>query len=157
MCVVSDKIKFCSCVEEGVDITKLDNYWILYRLNPKSATEEVNFNEIEIGKLVKPEAESTFQINENIIAKRLNESEAFDIQIKFKNKDTLVIYLTNNLLERFSYQFEFERKKWNPVPLSNFNFTPFEVISADLKSQSFLTQKLEKINGGKFDELWNNK
>lgn len=157
MCVVSDKIKFCSCLEEGVDITKLDNYWILYRLNPKSATEEVNFNEIEIGKLVKPEAESTFQINENIIAKRLNESEAFDIQIKFKYKDTLVIYLTNNLLERFSYQFEFERKKWNPIPLGNFNFTPFEVISADIKNKYFLTQKLEKINCGKFDELWNNK
>lgn len=34
MCLVSDKIKFCTCDEEDIEIEELNNYWILYRYNP---------------------------------------------------------------------------------------------------------------------------
>ena len=30
MCIVSDKIKFCTCDPE-IEIEDMDNYWVLYR------------------------------------------------------------------------------------------------------------------------------
>ena len=95
MCIVSDKIKFCTCVDGEVNLIQLNNYWILYRFNSKSAIE---VRPLVVGKFIET-SDPIFEINQETILKRIHEADAFDFPIKFKNKDTLVIHLNNNSLK----------------------------------------------------------
>ncbi len=108
MCIVSDKIKLCSCKTDNTE--KLNHYWILHRYDK-------TINTITLGTPILPSefSEKHFNLNKERLLKRLNEADAFDIPIKFKAKDKLIL-IFNNLsaddLNRVIYCFRFKNRKW---------------------------------------------
>lgn len=108
MCVVSDKIKFCTCVEGSYE--DLPHYWLLYRFNKQNDL-------IFIGEPVIPYdlLKLNYNLNKETLAKRLNEAHAFDKVIEFKPKDQLEIVI-NNLAdaesERMTFCFKYNIGKW---------------------------------------------
>lgn len=104
MCQVSEKIRFCTCGEK--EIEKLRNYWVLYRYDPKQ-------EEYVIGEPVMPTRlrDPEFFFNQGILQKRLNEKDAFDFPVKFRNKDKFTLYLRYKD-EDYSYSFIFKNGKW---------------------------------------------
>ena len=160
MCIISEKIKFCTCVDEVLNLTQLNNYWILYRYNSESAIEK-GFDQMEVGKFIEPASDSIFKINEDTILKRIYESDAFDFPLKFKNKDTLVIHLNNNSengLEKISYQFRYERKKWESQcfgsAFANDNDVPYEIVSIDFTKRIHWLSKLGEFKSGCFKHIY---
>lgn len=107
MCIISDKIKFCTCSVGSYE--KLPHYWILYQYNQQKDLQVIGEALIPY-HLFQP----NFQLNQNTLASRLNEQDAFDIDIAFKPKDKIEIVI-NNLLsieKRMIFCFQFEKGKW---------------------------------------------
>jgi len=108
MCLVSDKVKFCTCVTGS--FKKLPNYWVLYRFDKQK-------NLMYLGEPLIPYdfLQSNYKLNGEILAKRLNELDAFDKEIEFKPNDQLEIVI-NNLTQdekrRITYGFEYKNGKW---------------------------------------------
>jgi hypothetical protein len=120
MCLVSDKIKFCTCVSGSVD--KLQHYWILYRFNKDKMDDYM-------GQPIIPASitDSNFIINESTLLIRINEPDAFDTPLKLSSKDRLEIVINNkavDYLKRFTYTFEFKKGKWNAIVSD-----PFELMN----------------------------
>jgi hypothetical protein len=107
VCLVSDKIKFCTCVSGSV--YKLQHYWIWYH--------HVNGSQVNyIGMPIIPTSmtDPNFILNENTLLNRLNESDAFDFPIKPLNKDLFEIVINNyasDFENRFTYIFLFKKGK----------------------------------------------
>ncbi len=117
MCVISDKIKFCTCSNEAVE--KLKHYWILYRYT-------IEKNEMCMGEPMMPTymSDMNFAENEAALVMRLNEPDAFDIPIQFQSKDQLEIVINNNnssIYGTFTYSFEFKKNKWKAIETDPFN------------------------------------
>ena len=119
MCKVSDKIKFCTCSSDTINIDELDSYWILYRYNDKKEREITIGSFYIIGNL---EFDSSNKIT---ILNRLKESDAFDIPIQFNNQDSLVIHIDQfNHSNELLYYFQFIDGEWlsqeyNPFSISD--------------------------------------
>ena len=108
MCLVADKIKFCTCVSGSVD--KLQNYWIWYHYVNGSM-------ETCLGLSMMPTSltDPNFIVNETTLLNRLNESDAFDFPIKPLNKDLFEIVINNHAAayeNRFTYTFIYKKGKW---------------------------------------------
>ncbi|KAA5542059.1 hypothetical protein [Adhaeribacter rhizoryzae] len=108
MCVVSDKIKFCTCKSPSID--KLNNYWLLHRW-------EKDKDEFVLGEPMMPSelTDPDFIINNTTLENRLNEPGAFDFPIVFKPKDQLEIVFNNFAKDdsnRLTYCFRFKKGKW---------------------------------------------
>jgi len=138
MCLVSDKIKFCTCVDEEVEIEELDNYWILFRFNPDK------FERI-VGMFILPRFDPPFfELNRETILNRLIEPDAFDIPIKFKSRDRLLISINNNKLnieEDMTYLFKFTRGKWKSIA-----YEPFHLM-----------EEFDQYKKGTYKDLWDKK
>jgi hypothetical protein len=120
MCIISDKIKFCTCTNTKVE--KLKHYWILYRFTKEK-------NEMCVGEPMMPTymSDLNFEENQSVLVKRLNEPEAFDIPIKFKSKDQLEIVINNNnssIYGTFTYSFEFKKNIWKTIETD-----PFDIMN----------------------------
>jgi hypothetical protein len=90
MCEVSDKIKFCTCVDDNIDIEELNHYWGLHRYNKDK-------NLIVMGSPVLPDQlNPKFEINAEIVVNTLNTPEAFDKNIELKRGDRLEVALCTN-------------------------------------------------------------
>ena len=108
MCLVSEKIKFCTCLTDSAE--KLNNYWILHRFNGKK-------EEFVLGMPLMPTElyDLNYEINMQTLATRLNESDAFDIPLTFKAKDQFEIVLNNlskDQNQRLTYCFIFKKGLW---------------------------------------------
>ena len=108
MCVVSDKIKFCACVDGSYE--DLPHYWLLHRFNNKK-------NLIVMGMSVMPLdfLQASYLLNAQTLVDRLNETDAFDKIIEFKPKDQLEIVINNlsdDELDRMTFCFIFKKGKW---------------------------------------------
>ena len=112
MCKVSDKIKFCTCVDENTNIDELNHYWVLHRYNKDK-------NEFLMGLPIFPDhPHPMFKINDEILVNTLNSPEAFDTHLVFKSEDRLEIVLCNNSKEvtsRFIYTFKYTGKTWKSI------------------------------------------
>jgi hypothetical protein len=119
MCIISDKIKFCTCSNSPVE--KLKHYWILYRY----AKDREAFC---MGEPMMPTSmiDSSFAENQATILNRLNEIDAFDIPLKFKAKDLLEIVINNNskFQDSFTYSFKLKKGKWMAEETD-----PFEIMN----------------------------
>lgn len=120
MCIISDKIKFCTCANSKVE--KLKHYWILYRFTNEK-------NEMCMGEPMMPTymSDLNFVENEAALVKRLNEPDAFDVPIEFKPKDQLEIVINNNasdFQETFTYSFKFKKNKWVAIESD-----PFDIMN----------------------------
>lgn len=119
MCLVSDKIKFCTCVRGSFE--ELPHYWLLYRFNK-------NKNLQCIGLPVMPFDfnDSNYALNVDTLNNRLNEPDAFDTPIEFKSNDQIEIVL-NNLSDdtnRMTFCFRYKRGKWAVE-----EYEPFELMN----------------------------
>ena len=108
MCVVTDNIKFCTCISGSYE--ELPHYWLLYRYDKKKKLLCIGMPSMPLDFL-----QPNHQVNKQTLLKRLNESDAFDTEIKFKPKDQLEIVL-NNLseieIERMTFCFKYKNGKW---------------------------------------------
>ena len=130
MCLISDKIKFCTCVGNAEN---LKNYWILYRRKPKG---EVYFI---LGEPRCPPSKLNYKINTETILERLNDPDAFDFPIEFKYRDIFNIFIGSEFKneEFFSYSFEYKKGNWKNVA-----YNPFDLI---MRFDDIKSGKLEAI------------
>jgi hypothetical protein len=133
MCVVSDKIKFCACVDGSYE--DLPHYWLLHRFNNKK-------NLIVMGMSVMPLdfLQASYLLNAQTLVNRLNETDAFDKIIEFKPKDQLEIVINNlsdDELDRMTFCFIFKKGKWIEK-----EYDTFEIMS-----------HYDELAFGDFDEL----
>jgi len=120
MCIVSDKIKFCTCAESNV--SQLKHYWVLYRYNKEKQGMMMGSVMFEY-KIIDPKD----VMNENTIIARLNENDAFDVAKTFKNKDVIKVTINNKPKKgerTYSYSFQYRKKKWEV-----FHEGPFELAN----------------------------
>ena len=119
MCIVSDKIKFCTCANGSVE--NLKHYWILYSFN-----KDKNF--ACMGEPMMPTSmrDLSFEENQSTLLNRLNEPDVFDVPLKFKAKDLLEIVINNtsNFHETFTYSFKFKKGKWEAEETD-----PFDIMN----------------------------
>jgi hypothetical protein len=119
MCIISDKIKFCTCAKSSVE--KLKHYWILYRYAKGK-------EELCMGMPMMPTSmrDLSFEENQSTLLNRLNEADAFDTPLKFNEKDLLEIVINNTLDfdATFTYSFKFKKGKWVAEETD-----PFEVMN----------------------------
>ena len=108
MCIVSDEIKFCTCVEGSFE--DLPHYWLLYRFD-----KEKNLQCLGMPMMPLDFLQPNYQLNSQTLENRLNESDAFDEIIKFKPKDQLEIVINNlaeDEIERMTFCFKYKKGKW---------------------------------------------
>jgi hypothetical protein len=119
MCVISDKIKFCTC---NSNYEELQHYWVLYRRTKGK-------NEFIIGEPMMPTSmrDQNFELNKITLSERLNETDAFDAPLKLKERDRLNVVINNKSrddMKRFSYTFEFKHGKWIFI-----DSDPFDIVN----------------------------
>ena len=107
MCVISDKIKFCTCKSSSVE--KLEHYWLLYRFNSDK-------DEMTLGEPVFHDnlLQKNYNGNQQTLLNRLNEIDAFDQLMNFKNEDQLEIVINNHNDDksRMAFCFKYKNGKW---------------------------------------------
>lgn len=134
MCTVSNKIKFCSCTVN--DVTELNNYWILHRkVNGKNTMLIGEF--FDNSYIYFPE----FKTNNTILCNRLNEKDAFDKPIDFKQNDKLEVVFNDTDFDgqnRSVHCFVYRKGIWK---ISEFD--AFE-----------LTNNFNEINFGTFEDTF---
>ncbi len=82
MCMLSDKLKLCTC--DAASVGELDHYWVLHRFIEGK-------NSMVIGRTRIPEkldAQAEAH-NRALLLARLNESDAFDVDLQPKDRDRL--------------------------------------------------------------------
>ena len=109
MCEISTKIKFCTC---SSNVENLKHYWVLHR-----KIKDKNLRNHVLGLLSGPSEKELdyFLINSATIENRLNESDAFDVNLELKNKDVLEVVINSkaeNYEDCFSYSFEYKKGIW---------------------------------------------
>lgn len=119
MCLISNKIKLCSCSKGSIE--ELKNYWILYRYNDDK-------DEICLGESILPTSMLDFNFNENLeaLVSRLNEVDTFDIPLEFQPKDILEVVINNNSRthDPSHYTFKYNNGKWETTEND-----PFEIMN----------------------------
>lgn len=114
MCNLTDSIKFCTCKSSSTK--HLQNYWQLYRRNPDR-------NIVLVGEpIFLPHLITlNYEANKITLLKRINEADAFDIPIVFKNQDVLEVVLENtNENKRVVFGFKYRNAKWNNYEIDSF-------------------------------------
>ena len=108
MCLVSDKIKFCTCVEGSFE--DLPHYWLLYRFVNKKDLQCMGMPIMPLDFL-----QPNYQLNSQTLENRLNEADAFDKSIEFKLNDQLEIVINNlaeDEIERMTFCFKYKKGIW---------------------------------------------
>jgi hypothetical protein len=113
MCKITSKIKFCTCKASATE--KLQHYWCLYRFNKEK-------DDVVMGLLLPDEPLTiNFEVNKVVLEKRLNEVDAFDVNLSFKPKDVLEIVCNNfNDSKRTVYGFKYKGKRWQFYEIDDF-------------------------------------
>ncbi len=119
MCVVSDKVKFCTCAHAKRPI----NYWVLHRFTKKKY--ELIMGDIDFPFDQDP---AQFQHNQAVFLQRLQEEDAFDTPMHFKAKDILEIILSGKGISGgfHCYTYRFKKGMWiideqlRPFDLENY-------------------------------------
>lgn len=119
MCIVSDKIKFCTCANGSVE--SLKHYWILYSFN-----KDKNFSCMGLPMMPTSMRDLSFEDNQATLLNRLNEPDSFDVPLKFRAKDLLEIVINNtsDFYETFTYSFKFKKGKWEAEETD-----PFDIMN----------------------------
>ena len=139
MCLISDKIKFCTCVADSVE--KLQHYWIWHHYVNGSM-------ETSIGMPMMPVymTDPNFILNETTLLTRLNEPDAFDFAIEPRNKDLFEIVINNHRSDfekRFNYFFIFKKGKWISSDADSFTIMNHYEEEKSGKIKSALKRKIK--------------
>lgn len=122
MCTISDKFMLCTCVDDDIDIKKLDNYWALYKYNP---TKELYV----LGLALPPSTFSDDNYLKNMlsIGELLDSGKPFDQEFEFKEGDRVEIHLNSkDEKKHIQFQYEYDGEQWSPLPET---FEPFSLMN----------------------------
>ncbi len=119
MCRIANTIKLCTC--GAASIAELKHYWVFYRYDK-------NKDEVMIGEVLIPVAwgdPEMIALNEAMLLQRLNEADAFDVNLSPKNKDRLLIAIGvgDKSSGYHNYGFMWQGKKWVSCPYQYFEWT----------------------------------
>ncbi len=119
MCRIANTIKLCTC--NVASIAELKHYWVFYRYAKKKDL-------VMIGEVIMPlawEDPEVIALNESMLLQRLQEADAFDINLSPKNKDRLLIAIRvgSQSSDYHNYGFEWQGKKWVSCPYGYFEWT----------------------------------
>jgi hypothetical protein len=116
MCKVTNKIKFCACIDDNTDIENQNHYWVLHRYNK-------NKNERVMGTPAFPsDLHPMFIINEILLIDTLNTTDAFDKNIQLEKGDKLEVVLCNTSEnDTLYYNFKFSGKIWKSITSDSFD------------------------------------
>ena len=134
MCTVSDKIKFCTCSD--TDAYELNHYWILHRKIKGKNRMLIGEPIFDHYKLL-----PDFESNSTILCNRLNEADAFDKPIQFKEKDQFEVVFNNNDAdkERITHCFLYKNGKWTIAEFDSFNLlNKFDEINSGAIENPFM-------------------
>ena len=107
MCEVSNKLKLCTCKTTSAE--KLKHYWIFHRYDKEK-------NNHILGICIMP-----YMLDEKVEIKnkaslliRLNEADAFDVDLAPKNRDRLQLTFTcpGTDNEQVTYGYSYKKGKW---------------------------------------------
>ncbi|QVY67112.1 hypothetical protein [Polaribacter sp. Q13] len=133
MCKVINRIKFCTCIDDNVDIEELNHYWILHRYNKDK-------NENVMGTPALPsDLQPHFEVNETLLIDTLNTTDAFDKNIELEKGDRLEVVLCNNSKDNeLYYNFKFTGKKWKSIESDCFD----------------IMNNFDEVKGGEIKEIY---
>jgi hypothetical protein len=118
MCEVSDKLKLCTC---SSDISKLKYYWVFYRYVGDKL--ESIMGEPIMPVAINPE---TDLLNQQLLAKLLNDGNVFDFELNPRAKDRLLLAFNIAKGKKdeswLHYGFEYKRKKWTGCEYDSFDW-----------------------------------
>ena len=118
MCVVSDKIKFCTCSAEDLDGAL--NTWTFFRKRPRS-NETLHI----LGSAMMPlEIDFFTELqNQETLLKRVNERDAFDIDLNPEEGDRLLLsFRKDKDAPPLWYGFEYFDGVWEEESYSVFDW-----------------------------------
>lgn len=116
MCIVSDKLKFCSCGKKSIE--DLPNHWVLHRYTGNQGACIIGEAVVRFNRIA-----SNQQMNIETIRRRLHEPDAFDFKLKFKEKDRMELVITVDSSNRqyLFFCFEFTDEEWTPMESDPFD------------------------------------
>jgi len=113
MCIISDKIKFCTCVDDTIELDELNHYWILNRFNKDKDIHSLGTVMPPFNKFSKD-----YLINQQKLSNALSIVDSFDKPIHFKESDRLKIILNNkseNYEDVMQFDYEYKSGKWHNI------------------------------------------
>jgi hypothetical protein len=155
MCLVSDKIKFCTCISKNHETLK--HYWLLYR-------HDKNKDVFILGDPIMPTSmrDPNFEINQSTLLVRLNEPDAFDVPLQSQTKDKLVITIncqSGEMDNLFTYAFAYKNGKWitskdDPFDLiNNYNEKAFGKLKLPIRRNNVYTGVNQKAKVQKDSDI----
>lgn len=113
MCKLGDALKLCTCDVTSVD--DLDHFWVFHRFDPsKNATV---IGRTLVSYALAPEIEAH---NRALLIARLNEPDAFDVDLAPREGDRLQLtFRFGGYYKRTSYGYEFRDGKWSEQEFDN--------------------------------------
>lgn len=145
MCVISENIKFCSCVDDNIDIDALNHYWVLYRYNKHLDIEVLGEVMLPFDKLM-----PNYKENARIIFNALMGKESFDKPMRFKEQDRLQIVLNNtskNREDSMEFEFAYNSGIWESIDDPD----PFYIINHFDDINSGEIKEIKQGNGRNFN------
>ena len=137
MCIISDKLKLCSCKTENVELLK--HYWILKRFTKKT--------EWLVGEMMLPAniGETADRLNQTTIQNQLNSGNCFDVELNHQENDILELHFTYkvdpeihfNLIcngDFLAYSFKFKKEKWRKGEYNTFAANLIEVQKGNIRN-----------------------
>jgi hypothetical protein len=117
MCTVSSKLVLCTCTPKSV--SGLKHYWVWYRF--VEGKNEMVMGIPSMPFELNPETEA---LNWKTLQKRLNEPDAFDLDLKPMEKDRLQIHFScgPEYYECVDYGFEYRKGNWRKKEFEFFNW-----------------------------------
>ena len=112
MCIISDNIKFCSCVDPNIDVKQLNNYWVLIRIHKNR--KHGLLGEARKFEYKLPEGHEENKLK---LLSALHTKDAFDKRIVFKEEDRLHVFLNaaQNDHRTMEFKFLFSSGKWEYI------------------------------------------
>jgi hypothetical protein len=131
MCIISDKIKFCSC--ENLPLG--DYYWQIHRRKEGFIViGSVHLNNI---------SENTYLINVDTLLKRLSDADAFDFEYLPEEDDkfSVTLMIDKSKMDYQEYFFKFKKGKWDFIS----SLDPYEKTDKIEKQGCYITFMEGKI------------
>lgn len=116
MCLVSDKIKFCTCAAKSTE--QLKHSWEFRRYD-----EERDY--MVVGLTMEPYGidELSNRLNQELLLQRVNDPTAWDTELNPKEKDRLLLnFNCGNNYQNLFYGFTYHNHKWCAIEYDTFEW-----------------------------------
>jgi hypothetical protein len=142
MCLVSGKIKFCTCSKDSKK--NLRHYWVFHRFIKGK-------DHMVLGEPVMPYTfdNKEFDLsNRKLLLRRINEPDAFDVELRPKSGDRLQLsfFCKKNSPGYIHYGFSFRKGKWVEETYDVFGWMEHHEESETGKIESALQKLNQKEN-----------